>query len=99
MALHDIPWRLARIGASWRPSSVEQRPELGQRTAFAYDDHNRLVARTDPLGFTETLAYDAVGNLAARTDRKGQTLAYTYDVLNRLTVEGQERLAGRPTLA
>lgn len=53
-------------------------------TKYTYDNMNRLVSETDPLGQTQTYSYDYIGNLTTTTDKNGSTLTYSYDGLNRL---------------
>jgi YD repeat-containing protein len=43
---------------SWRPVSPS--------CTFAYDDRNRLLSTTDPLGKVETYSYDGNDNLLTR---------------------------------
>jgi len=50
-----------------------------------YDNMDRVIGRTDPLGRPESFVYDAAGNLIRFTDRKGQITTYIYDALNRLS--------------
>jgi RHS repeat-associated protein len=57
----------------------------GHLRTFNYDNLNRRVGETDPLGNTSAFTYDAVGNLAARTDALGFITGYGYDAGDRLT--------------
>jgi RHS repeat-associated protein len=57
----------------------------GHVTTFFYDDVNRLVSETDPIGNTTDYAYDAVGNRISLTDAEGFTTSFVYDDANRLT--------------
>ena len=58
----------------------------GHTTTFGYDELNRLVSQTDPLGNATTYVYDAVGNQLALTDALGFTTSMSYDPANRLTL-------------
>jgi RHS repeat-associated protein len=51
-------------------------------TAWAYDERDRLLARTDLDGTVIGYAYDPAGNRTAVTTPAGTT-AYTFDALNR----------------
>jgi len=54
-------------------------------TTFVYDNLNRLVGETDPLGNTTVYEFDAVGNRLSLTDAEGFTTSFDYDAVNRLT--------------
>ena len=54
-------------------------------SSFSYDDLNRLLQETDPMGNTWQHAYDAVGNRLSLIDANGATTTYSYDSTNRLT--------------
>ena len=56
----------------------------GHITTFAYDELNRLVQETDPLGYAWTYTYDALGNRTSLTDANLMVAQYTYDVANQL---------------
>jgi RHS repeat-associated protein len=50
-----------------------------------YDEQDRLVASTDPLGNTTRFAYDVQGNLSSRTDANGAVTRFEYDAVGHLT--------------
>lgn len=56
----------------------------GDTTYVTADALNRLVSRTDPLGYTETFRYDGNGNLLFYTDKRGFATRNYYDAHNRL---------------
>ncbi|HJT44657.1 MAG TPA: RHS repeat-associated core domain-containing protein [Chthoniobacterales bacterium] len=57
----------------------------GQRTINVYDERNRLMTATDPLGSLTTFKYDAGGRQASVTRSNGQITTYdSYDAMNRL---------------
>jgi RHS repeat-associated protein len=56
----------------------------GNVSTFIYDELNRLVQESDPLGNTWTYYYDAVGNQTSIVDANGATTQFTYDAANRL---------------
>jgi RHS repeat-associated protein len=61
--------------------------ENNRRTAYAYDDQDRLITVTDALGSTATSTYDGNGNLIRATDRRGHSVTTSYDAFDRpLTV-------------
>ncbi|MBR2476872.1 MAG: hypothetical protein IKB50_01920, partial [Clostridia bacterium] len=60
-------------------SSVDNAPETAAVNAYIYDELNRVVSHTNPLGGTETYTYDLMGNVVSATDENGTTLAYTYN--------------------
>ena len=76
-----------------RTSSANDKPHLktifvdgsGRVTTDTYDDHDRLVQRTDALGRSEYYSYDEGGNLQSHTDGNGRTTFYHYDSRGRLT--------------
>src|SRR5206468_3061706 len=49
-----------------------------------FDELNRLLTETTPLGKVTRFAYDANGNIATRKDPLLRTTTYTYDALDRL---------------
>jgi RHS repeat-associated protein len=55
------------------------------RTAFAFDDLNRLSSSTDAWGTTTAYAYDEDSNLTSKTTPGIGTTDYVYDALNRLS--------------
>lgn len=67
----------------WNISSVTA-PDQG-RQEYIYDNNNRLVKQTLPMGGVVTYDYDAVGNQIEMTDPAGNTTRYCYDAVNRLT--------------
>ncbi|MDP1624658.1 MAG: RHS repeat-associated core domain-containing protein [bacterium] len=56
----------------------------GHVSSFTYDELNRLVQESDPLGNTWTYYYDAVGNQTSMVDANGATTQFSYDAANRL---------------
>lgn len=69
----------------------------GHISNFTYDELNRLVQESDPLGNTWTYYYDAVGNQTSMVDANGATTQFTYDNANRLT--GINYPGGTPDVA
>ena len=57
----------------------------GNTTTTDYDQLNREISQTNPLGKKTRMGYDAVGNVLSETDRLGNTTRYEYDALNRKT--------------
>ena len=55
-----------------------------QTTTFAYDDRNRLLSTTDPLGKVETYSYDGNDNLLTRVTPKAETISFACDAVNQL---------------
>ncbi|MEA3337637.1 MAG: RHS repeat-associated core domain-containing protein [Chloroflexota bacterium] len=51
---------------------------------YDYDDYDRLIGSTDPLGNTTGYEYDPLGNLMHKSLPDGTGIAYSYDDLNRL---------------
>jgi len=50
-----------------------------------YDQLDRAVSSTDPLGRTSVIGYDNTGNIVSTADPLGHTTTYTYDANGRLT--------------
>ena len=61
---------------SWQPVSPS--------CTFAYDDRNRLLSTTDPLGKVESYTYDGNDNLLTRMTPKAETISFAYDEVNQL---------------
>jgi len=57
----------------------------GGVTRYAYDELNRVTAKTDPVGNTWRYEYDAAGNKIGLTDGNGQVTQYAYDATRQLT--------------
>jgi RHS repeat-associated protein len=55
----------------------------GNRTAFNYDQFDRMVQVVDPAGQGTTKQFDANGNPTAILDAKGNSHQYAYDARNR----------------
>jgi len=55
----------------------------GSSETYTYDQNNRLLSMTTPLGFPTTYAYDNNGNLLSKT-AGSVTTQYVYDKENRL---------------
>lgn len=87
----------ANGGAAERPRSeysydvngnlASLRDPNGHVTTFGYDEHNRRVSRSFPLGQTDHQAYNVQGQLQSMTDAAGKRREYFYDALDRLTNE------------
>ncbi|GEM_PF-3542208 len=58
--------------------TVTYKDNSGSVLTRQYDDQNRLVKETDPLGNAATVTYNQ-NNLASITDRGGQTAKFNYD--------------------
>jgi RHS repeat-associated protein len=60
---------------------------LGNTTAYAYDDLDRLLTETIELGpgnfVSRQLQYDLMNNLVRRTDRNDRVTEFTYDAIYR----------------
>ena len=70
--------------------------ELGETTAYGYDDLGRTTSLTDPLDHSTSFLYDANGNRVLMTDAEGVDTKYEYDNLNRLTAVIENYQAGIP---
>jgi len=61
----------------------------GHDWTYAYDEGDRLVRVTDPVGATigasTTFGYDLDGNLTSQTDANGHTTTYAYDARHHRT--------------
>ena len=66
---------------------LRSRDAKGRETVFTYDEQNRLVSRSLPMGQTERRTYTAEGLPKTLTDFNGQVTEYLYD--------DQGRLAGK----
>ncbi len=63
-------------------------------TYYSYDAAGRLIAVTDPRGFTISYGYDAAGNVTEITYPGNRKALYSYDQANRLTaLQWQDRTA------
>ncbi|MBF0547234.1 MAG: RHS repeat protein [Candidatus Riflebacteria bacterium] len=51
--------------------------------AFSYDTENRLISRTDELGYVTSFEYDPLGRLIATRDPAGNRWESSYDVVGR----------------
>lgn len=84
---HKTTWTYDAAGR--RTSEVEARGNVPGgdpdefRTRYTYDDADRLLSTTDPLGHSTTSTYDPVGRLLATTDPTGAVTAYVYDAAGR----------------
>ncbi len=55
----------------------------GAKTRFSYDEFNRFVSRTLPLGQVSSQEYDNYGKVARTIDENGQVIEFAYDELGR----------------
>ena len=69
---------------SWRPVSPSFQDTKNQTTTFTYDDRNRLISTTDPLGKVESYDYDGNDNLTKRITPKLEQIVFAYDPVNQL---------------
>ncbi len=76
-----------RVADSTAPEP--QSGDAGRTTTFTYDQVNRLVQETSPLGVNTGYEYDARGNRLAVIDAAGSAYerrtSFVYDAANRLT--------------
>ncbi|MEM7391738.1 MAG: hypothetical protein AAF492_05250, partial [Verrucomicrobiota bacterium] len=56
-----------------------------QVTSYVYDDYDRKIKETRPLGRITIWTHDEVGNVLTETDPKGQLIEHCYDQHNRRT--------------
>lgn len=56
----------------------------GSKTAWTYDESDRVVTRTDGLGAVDSVVYDGAGRVASTESRVGRTAAFGYDWFGRL---------------
>ncbi|MEU0092656.1 LamG-like jellyroll fold domain-containing protein [Kribbella sp. NPDC006257] len=56
-----------------------------RRTAYSFDDRNRLERQTDAAGNEASYSYDAFGNKMSMTDANGNRYEYAYSASNQLT--------------
>lgn len=63
----------------------------GKRYVSSFDQSNRMISSTTPLGFTESWVYDGEGRLASHTDANGKLATFAYDHLDRLILETHTR--------
>lgn len=64
-----------------------------EKMRFQYDPCHRLIATTDPLGFTISLERDALGREVMRQGARGQRVAFSYDpdgLLEKVFHDGEE---------
>ena len=79
-------------GAVWRyqasPSGqiLNEWSPLGAHHGRSFDEHGRLVAKTDSTGAVTRYAYDAQGNRAMVTDALGHRSAYRYNAHHQPTL-------------
>jgi RHS repeat-associated protein len=67
------------------PNEQAGQPYAGQSTVATYDERNRIMSVTDPLGNSTTFKYDAAGRKASVTRANAQVTTYdSYDAMNRL---------------
>jgi RHS repeat-associated protein len=59
-------------------------PTPSRTTQYAFDDANRLVLVTDPVGGVTSTVYDVAGNVMQVTDPRGVVRVSEYDALNRV---------------
>ncbi|MCG9968493.1 DUF6531 domain-containing protein [Pelotomaculum terephthalicicum JT] len=59
--------------------------ELGNTTAYTYDNDGNRTSVTDAAGYTSIMTYDSRGNLLTITDPANHTTTITYDNKNNLT--------------
>ena len=67
------------------PASATQPTELVE--TWTYDDANRLLTHTDPLGGVTTHTYDAIGNELTLTDASGAVTTWTYNAMGQVLTE------------
>lgn len=58
-----------------------------QTNTFVYDAAGRLIASTDPLGYSEVYTYNGLGQKLTFTNKKGSVWSYDYDAAGRLLQE------------
>lgn len=68
---------------------------LNKSTGMTYDEANRRVKKTDPLGGQVSYAYDGNANLTALTDQRSNIMGFAYDAKDQLT--GVRDQIGRQT--
>lgn len=72
------------VGNATSVRAPNQQPS-GPSTVSAYDERNRPMSVTDPLGNVTSCSYDASAHKASSTRPNGQTITYdSYDAMNRL---------------
>ena len=57
---------------------------LSNRTAYTYDELNRVKTINHANLQTETFTYDTVGNVIAYNDGRGPSVTMAYDALDHL---------------
>jgi YD repeat-containing protein len=62
-------------------------PNIDCVTKSGFDNANRKINETDPLGYIDKFQKDAMGNTIIHTDRAGNNWLYHYDSANRLETE------------
>ena len=65
--------------------TTEREVAGGATYTFRYNDAGSIIARIDPLGFTESKTYDANLDVLTYTDKNGNTTSYVYDALGNPT--------------
>ena len=73
------------IGFDVNRNLSQQTDPKGRTTSFQYDQFNRQVGRTLPLGQTEHATFDGFGGLFQSVDFDGQTTEFQYDNLGRVS--------------
>jgi RHS repeat-associated protein len=67
------------------PKEQSGQTYAGKSTVAAYDERNRPMSVTDPLGNVTSCSYDAAAHKASSTRPNGQITTYdSYDAMNRL---------------
>lgn len=56
----------------------------GQASHYDYNEHNLVVASTNPLGQTTHVTWNACRRKTSETDRRGRTTQFEYDAIGRL---------------
>ncbi len=67
-------------------NQIGQLTEAG-RTNFTHDGEDRLIAETDPAGFTKRFSYDAAGRVIAVTEPDGYIVRFEYDKNGNIVAE------------
>ncbi len=92
-AMNQQTLRVDRAEAEWE-STYTDRGAVHTRidpydnaTTYSYDDDNRLIEVSDPLGFTVDHEYDANNNQIALVDKLDQRWETDFDRLNRVVAK------------
>ena len=82
----NIDWPLSMRGMYFFHDSALKQTRLmdlivgsTRNTIYQYDNDNRLIKETNPMGGIKEYTYDANDYLASEKDPKGNTRLYTYD--------------------